>query len=159
VEGPNTNRHLRARVAETLKGASRHATSDAPERIYHRRRRIRLDHRTCFRGSRGSASLPRHTCGNASKCATPLRAGARPYRATRAKTRRDVRRRTGSLVYWRKRSISGLICDRQKAKYSRTLSLDLLNSRPCLLSSKASSEAPQANLRATFGTGPLFRNR
>jgi len=38
---------------------------------------------------------------------TRLRAGARSYRATRAETRRDVRRRSASLVYW-KRSISGL---------------------------------------------------
>ena len=50
------NRHSRARMAETAKDASRHATPDAPERIDHRRRCTRLDHRTCCRGSRGSAS-------------------------------------------------------------------------------------------------------
>ena len=93
MERTEYNRHSRARVAETLKGASRRATPDAPERIYHRRRCIRHDHRTCCRGSRGSASLPchtlrkrvemriagsarsaslpRHTCGNASRRATP----------------------------------------------------------------------------------------
>ena len=43
------------------KDASRHATPDAPERIDHRRRCTRHDHRTCCRGSRGSASLPCHT--------------------------------------------------------------------------------------------------
>ena len=58
------NRHSRARMAETAKDASRHATPatpDAPERIDHRRRCTRHDHRTCCRGSRGSASLPCHT--------------------------------------------------------------------------------------------------
>ena len=38
--------HSRARVAETAKDASRHATPDAPERIDHRRRCTRNDHRT-----------------------------------------------------------------------------------------------------------------
>src|SRR5271166_701368 len=37
---------------------SRHATPDAPECLYHRRRYTGHDHRTCSRGSRGSASLP-----------------------------------------------------------------------------------------------------
>ena len=55
------HRHSRARMAETAKDASRRATPDAPERIDHRRRRTRHDHRTCCRGSRGSASLPCHT--------------------------------------------------------------------------------------------------
>ena len=50
-----------ARVAETLKDASRRATPDAPEHIDRRRRCTRHDHRTCCRGSRGSASLPCHT--------------------------------------------------------------------------------------------------
>ena len=59
-------RHSRARMAETAKDASRHPAPDAPERIDHRRRCTRHDHRTCCRGSRGSASD-----------------GARPYRATR----------------------------------------------------------------------------
>ena len=36
------------------------AAPDAPERIDHRRRCTRHDHRTCCRGSRGSASLVRH---------------------------------------------------------------------------------------------------
>src|SRR5271167_4621129 len=52
------NRRSRARVAETAKDASRHATPDAPERIDHRKRCTRHDHRTSCRGSRGSASLP-----------------------------------------------------------------------------------------------------
>ena len=56
MEGAEYNRHSRARVAETAKDASRHATPDAPERIDHRRRCTRHDHRTCCRGSRGSAS-------------------------------------------------------------------------------------------------------
>ena len=60
MEGAEYNRHPRARVAETAKDASRHATPDAPEWIDHRRRCTRHDHRTCCRGSRGSASLPRH---------------------------------------------------------------------------------------------------
>ena len=47
-------------MAETAKDASKHAAPDAPERIDHRRRCTRLDHRTCCRGSRGSASR-RHT--------------------------------------------------------------------------------------------------
>ena len=46
---------------KTAKAGSRHATPDAPERIDHRRRCTRHDHRTCCRGSRGSASLPCHT--------------------------------------------------------------------------------------------------
>jgi hypothetical protein len=61
MERTEYNRYSRARAAETLKGASRHATPDAPERIYHRRRCIRHDHRTRCRGSRGSASLPCRT--------------------------------------------------------------------------------------------------
>ena len=36
------------------------ATPDAPEHIDNGRRCTRHDHRTCCRGSRGSASLPRH---------------------------------------------------------------------------------------------------
>ena len=60
MEGAEYNRHSRARVAETAKDASRHATPDAPEYIDHRRRCTRHDHRTCCRGSRGSASLPCH---------------------------------------------------------------------------------------------------
>ena len=48
-------------MAETAKDASRHPAPDAPERIDHRRRCTRHDHRTCCRGSRGSASLPCHT--------------------------------------------------------------------------------------------------
>ncbi len=55
------NRHSRARMAETAKDALRHAAPDAPERIDHRRRCTRHDHRTCCRGSRRSASLPCHT--------------------------------------------------------------------------------------------------
>ena len=65
MERTEYNRYSRARAAEMLKGASRHATPDAPERIDHRRRCTRYDHRTCCRGSRGSASrsasLPSHT--------------------------------------------------------------------------------------------------
>ena len=64
MERAEYNRHSRARVAETAKDASRHATPDAPERIDHRRRCTRLDHRTNCRGSRGSASLPRITIIN-----------------------------------------------------------------------------------------------
>ena len=60
MEGAECNRHSRARVAETAKDASRHATPDAPECIDHRRRCTRHDHRTYCRGSRGSASLPCH---------------------------------------------------------------------------------------------------
>jgi len=37
---------------------SRHTTPDAPECVYHRRRCTRHDHRTCRRGSSGSAFLP-----------------------------------------------------------------------------------------------------
>ena len=62
MEGAEDNRHSRARVAETAKDASRHATPDAPECIDHRRRCTRHDHRTCCRGSRGSASLPCQRC-------------------------------------------------------------------------------------------------
>ncbi len=61
MERAEYHRHSRARVAETAKDASRHATPDAPERIDHRRRCTRHDHRTSCRGSRGSASLPCHT--------------------------------------------------------------------------------------------------
>ena len=61
MERAEYNRHSRARMAETAKEASKHAAPDAPERIDHRRRCTRLDHRTCWRGSRGSASLPCHT--------------------------------------------------------------------------------------------------
>jgi len=60
MERAEYNRHSRARVSETAKDASRHATPDAPECIDHRRRCPRHDHRTCCRGSRGSASLPCH---------------------------------------------------------------------------------------------------
>jgi hypothetical protein len=48
--------HLHSRMAETAKDASSRATPDAPERIDHRRRCTRHDHRTCCCGSRGSAS-------------------------------------------------------------------------------------------------------
>ena len=61
MERAEYHRHSRARMAETAKDASRHSAPDAPERIEHRRRSTRLDHRTCCRGSRGSASLPCHT--------------------------------------------------------------------------------------------------
>ena len=47
MERARYNRHSQARVAETAKGASRHATPDAPEHIDHGRRRTRHDHRTC----------------------------------------------------------------------------------------------------------------
>ena len=60
MEGAEDHRHSRARVAETAKDASRHATPDAPECIDHRRCCTRHDHRTCCRGSRASASLPCH---------------------------------------------------------------------------------------------------
>ena len=66
MERAEYNRHSRARMAETPKDASRHASPDAPERIDHRRRCTRHDHRTCCRGSRGSASLP---------CRVTMRAG------------------------------------------------------------------------------------
>jgi hypothetical protein len=56
-------------------GKRRVETSSAgpPERIDHRRRCTRHDHRTCCRGSRGSASRATR-CENASKWATPDRA-------------------------------------------------------------------------------------
>ena len=60
MERAEYDRHSRARMAETAKDAPRHATPDAPERIDHRRRCTRHDHRTCCRGSCGSASLPRN---------------------------------------------------------------------------------------------------
>ena len=47
MEGAEYDRHSRARVAETAKDASRHATPDAPECIDHRRRCTRHDHRMC----------------------------------------------------------------------------------------------------------------
>jgi hypothetical protein len=77
MERTENNRYSRARAAETLKGASRHATPDAPERIYHRRRCIRHDHRTRCRGSRGSASL----CRTLRKRVEMRIAGARPHYA------------------------------------------------------------------------------
>ena len=46
MERAEYNRHSRARMAETPKDASRYATPDAPERIDHRRRCTRNDHRT-----------------------------------------------------------------------------------------------------------------
>ena len=46
MERAEYHRHSRARMAETAKEASRHATPDAPERIDHRRRCTRNDHRT-----------------------------------------------------------------------------------------------------------------
>jgi hypothetical protein len=65
------NRHSRARAAETLKGASRcdagRAGAHLPSEVLHSTR------------SSGRADADR--------------AGARPYRATLAKTRRDVQRR------------------------------------------------------------------
>ena len=71
MEGAEYNRHSRARVAETAKNASRHATPDAPERIDHGRR--------CT-PKRSSDVLPRiarervptvpRVAKNASKCAT-----------------------------------------------------------------------------------------
>ena len=61
MERAQYHRHSRARMAETAKDASRHPAPDAPERIDHRRRCGRHDHRTCCRGLRGSASLPCHT--------------------------------------------------------------------------------------------------
>src|SRR5580704_9382485 len=60
MERAEYHRHSRACMAETAKHASRHPAPDAPERIDHRRRRTRHDHRTYCRGSRGSASLPPH---------------------------------------------------------------------------------------------------
>src|ERR1700693_6610976 len=57
MERAEYHRHSRARMAETAKEASRHPAPDAPERIDHRKRCPRLDHRTCCRGSRRSASL------------------------------------------------------------------------------------------------------
>ena len=74
MERAQYNRHSRARMAEMAKDGARHATPDAPERIDPRRRCTRHGHRTCCRGSRGSASLPWPRCENASKCATPDRA-------------------------------------------------------------------------------------
>ena len=67
MERAQYNRHSRARMAETAKDASRHATPDAPERVDPRRRRTGCRHRTIYGGSRGSASLPSR-CENASKC-------------------------------------------------------------------------------------------
>src|SRR5580692_11457478 len=79
MERAKYNRHTRGRMAEMAKDGARHATPDAPECIDPRRRCTRHDHRTCCRGSRGSASLPCPRCENALKCATPDRAGARPH--------------------------------------------------------------------------------
>ena len=53
MERAEYNRHSRARMAETAKDGSRHRRR--PEHIDPRRRRTRYDHRTCYRGSRGSA--------------------------------------------------------------------------------------------------------
>ena len=61
MERAEFNRHSRAGMAETAKDASKHVAPDAPERINHRRCCTRHDHRTCCRGSSGSASLPCHT--------------------------------------------------------------------------------------------------
>ena len=68
MERAQYNRHSRARMAETAKDASRHPTPDAPERIDHRKRCTRNDHRTVLlRIAR--ERVPTHlTCG----------AGARP---------------------------------------------------------------------------------
>ena len=68
MEGAEYNRHSRARAwqkwQKTRRDMQRRATPDAPECIDHRRRCTRHDHRTCCRGSRGSASrsasLPCH---------------------------------------------------------------------------------------------------
>ena len=68
MERAEYHRHSRARMAETAKDASRHPAPDAPERIDHRRRCTRHDHRTCCRGSRG----------------------ARPYVRLRVRTNRGV---------------------------------------------------------------------
>jgi hypothetical protein len=78
MERVEYHQHARARMAETAKNASRHPAPDAPERIDHRRRCTRHDHRTCCRGSRGSASLPCHTLrkriemGHAGSCRQPI---------------------------------------------------------------------------------------
>jgi hypothetical protein len=74
MERAEYHRQSRARMAETAKDASKHAALDAPERIDHRRRCTRHDHRTCCRGSRRSASLPCHTLRKRVEMATPDRA-------------------------------------------------------------------------------------
>ena len=71
MERAKYNRHSRARMAEMAKDGARHATPDAPERIDPRRR--------CTDTIIGRAAADR--------------AGARPYRAQVAKTRRNVPRR------------------------------------------------------------------
>ena len=82
MERAEYNRHSRARMAETAKDGSRHPAPDAPERVDHRRRCTRHDHRTCCGGSRGSASLPCHRCENASKCAISIFASHQTTLAT-----------------------------------------------------------------------------
>jgi hypothetical protein len=127
------HRHSRARMAETAKDGARHATQDAPERIDHRRRCTRHDHRTCCRGSRGSASLPCPRCENASKCATPDRAGARPLGIDLIPYVDACGRppdRSDELISLHRRQISKLrICGRSRMSISRQfMASDVVNS-------------------------------
>ena len=59
------------------------ATPDAPETIDHRRRCTRHDHRTCCRGSRGSASLPCHTLRKRVEMCDAGSRRSRPYQSQR----------------------------------------------------------------------------
>src|SRR6202790_4468292 len=103
MERAEYHRHSRARMAETAKDASRHPAPDAPERIDHRGRCPRHDHRTCCRGSRGSASGARPyratRCENASP-ETPIRQYADP--PTRFPCRRPILNATTSPFYARR---------------------------------------------------------
>ena len=91
MERAEYHRHWRARMAETAKDASRHPAPDAPERIDHRRRCTRHDHRTCCRGSRGSASLPCHTLRK--------RVETMRHAAADARCRRPILNATTSRLY------------------------------------------------------------
>ena len=95
MERAQYNRHSRARMAETAKDASRHATPDAPERIDHRKRCTRNDHWTVLlRIARERVPTVPHvakTRRNAPRriaqervptnltCGAGARPGARPY--------------------------------------------------------------------------------
>src|SRR5271165_3074784 len=129
TEGAITERakyhwHSRARIAEMAKDGARHATPDAPERIDPRKRCTQHDHRTCCRGSRGSASLPCPRCQTASKYATPDRAervptigiGLIPYVDThlQRRTRRSVSTLEGAAP---DRIIGRATADRAGARY------------------------------------------
>ena len=74
MERAEYNRHSRARVAETAKNASRHATPDAPERIDHRRRCTRHGSSDVLpRIARERVPTVPHVAKTRQKCATPER--------------------------------------------------------------------------------------